>query len=258
MAFFEIHLSESDSLAKATSAFAIVPELKQGPFPVLYLLHGLWDDYSGWMRKSSIERYVRDLPLIVIMPDGARSFYTDSPISPVAQYESYITKDLVTFVDSVFQTIPERRGRAIAGLSMGGYGALKLALKHPDIYCAANSHSGALAAVTAGPREGVITSEEFRVNFGDAPSGGPDDLFAIAERADRGTLPALRIDCGVDDHLIDSNRRFHSHLTELCVPHDYIEFPGIHDWLYWDTHVQEALVWICDQLGIKPAVQTIP
>jgi arylformamidase len=113
LAICEIHLSSSASLAKGTTAIALIPEGKPGPYPVLYLLHGLWDDYTGLTRRTNIDRYVEGLPLIVIMPSGDRGFYTDSPILPAAQYETYLTRDLIAFVDTAFNTITDRRGRAI-------------------------------------------------------------------------------------------------------------------------------------------------
>ena len=134
----------SSSLQKQTPCNVILPEIEghDGPFPVYYLLHGLSDDCSMWGRKTSIGRYVQMLPLIVVMPDGGRGFYTDAPEG--FAYESFITRDLIPFVDRMFHTVAERSGRSIGGLSMGGYGAIKLALKHPELFVSANSHSGAI------------------------------------------------------------------------------------------------------------------
>jgi S-formylglutathione hydrolase FrmB len=209
----------------------------------------LYDNHTGWCRRSSIERYVEVLPLIVVMPNAERSFYTDSPVMPLVQFETFFTTDLIAFVDRTFRTKREAPARALAGLSMGGYGALKLALKHPDLFCAASSLSGALD-IAEYIKRGSLSKVEFDQLFGDSPIGGDDDLFAIAERADRASLPALRFDCGVDDPLIKCNRRLHTHLTELCVPHEYHEHPGVHSWTYWDTHIQETIPWVCEQLGI--------
>lgn len=250
MALCEVHLGESSALRRGVTFIAIVPDAKPGPFPVLYLLHGLTDDYTGWMRRSSIERYVEKLPLIVVMPDGGRSFYTDSPVTPSLRYETFICKDLVGFVDRTFPTIARPKSRAIAGLSMGGYGALKLGLKHPDLFCAVASHSGAVD-VAGSVSRGVFPGVEWQQVFGEDPLGGPDDLFAIAERADRSTLPALHIDCGVDDDLLPANQRFHAHLTELCIPHEYAEYAGGHTWSYWDSHIQETIKWICAQFDLS-------
>ena len=104
----------------------------EGPYPVLYLLHGLSDDHSIWARRTSIDRYVRDLPMIVAMPDGGRSFYCDAVTGPA--YETHLMQDVVGFVDRCFNTIAAREGRVIGGLSVGGYGALKLGTKFPEIF----------------------------------------------------------------------------------------------------------------------------
>ena len=241
MAVCEFHLDQGNVLEKMISFTAIVPEGKTGPFPVFYLLHGLSDDHTGWTRRTSIERYVAGLPLIVVMPNGERGFYTDAKDRPKAAFETNIVRDIVGFVDRTFQTIPTREGRVIAGLSMGGYGALKLALKHPDLFCAAVSHSG---AVQFGERAYSAEDDwgrEWRAVLGANPKGGPDDIFALAEKCDPAKRPALRIDCGTDDFLIDENRALDAHLTALGIPHEYEEHPGAHNWEYWDAHIQDTL-----------------
>lgn len=254
MAFCDLHYF-SPALGKQTGAYVILPEGADGPraqppFPVFYLLHGLSDDYTMWSRRSSIERYVEGLPLIVVMPDGGRGFYVDA--AQGFAYEKAIAEDLVSYVDRVFPTKAERGGRAIGGLSMGGYGALRLALGRPDLFCSANSHSGAVAfAHKETARDGQPLSAEFTRILGDKPVGGKNDLFALTEKtADKSKLPALRIDCGVDDFLIEDNRNFHSHLVNLNLKHEYEEFPGAHTWAYWDQHIQEAIAFHRRQLGI--------
>lgn len=237
MAVCEIHLTSANVLNKMTSMMVILPEGMDGPFPVFYLLHGLSDNHTAWVRRTSIERYVQHLPWIVVMPDGGRSFYTDAKDRHFSAYETHIVEDIIGFVDNTFQTIPGREGRVIAGLSMGGYGALKLAFKHPDLFCAAASHSGALNFAS----RDFISDGEWIPVLGQNPKGGPDDLFAIVERADRKTLPAVRFDCGLDDFLLDDNRLFHQHLNKLGISHQYLEYPGEHTWAYWDTHIQETI-----------------
>ncbi len=251
MAVCEFHLDQDNVLGKMVSFTAIVPEGKPGPFPVFYLLHGLSDDHTAWTRRSSIERYVAGLPLIVVMPNGERGFYTDAKDRPKAAYETNLVKDIVGFVDRVFQTIPTREGRVIAGLSMGGYGAVKLALKYPDLFCAGVSHSG---AVNFGGRtfpEGDTGESEWRTVLGANPKGGPDDIFALAETIDRAKLPALRIDCGVDDFLIEENRAFDVHLTTLGIPHEYAEHPGGHSWEYWNFRILDTLRFFSSILGFE-------
>jgi S-formylglutathione hydrolase FrmB len=121
---------------------------------------------------------------------------------------------------------------------MGGYGALKLALRFPEMFASAVSHSGALnfGHVAPGPER-----SEFARITGPKPQGGPNDLYALVEGIKREEMPALRIDCGTEDFLLDANRQFHTHLETLGVPHEYQEFPGAHDWAYWDLHVQQAI-----------------
>ena len=122
-----------ESIQKASGMNVILPDA-QGPFGVLYLLHGLSDDHTIWCRRTSIERYAAELPLIVVMPDGHRSFYCNDPRPGGCAYEDHIVTDVVGFVDRTFPTIADRAGRAIGGLSMGGYGAMMLALRHPDLF----------------------------------------------------------------------------------------------------------------------------
>ena len=241
MAVCEFHLNQSNVLEKMISFTAIVPEGKPGPFPVFYLLHGLSDDHTAWTRRSSIERYVSDLPLIVVLPNGERGFYTNAKEKPRAAFETNLVQDIIGFVDRTFQTIPTRESRVIAGLSMGGYGAAKLALKYPELFCAAVSHSGALGFGGRAYSADDDWGREWRAVLGVNPAGGPDDCFALAEKIDRAKLPALRIDCGVDDFLIEENRAFDAHLTALGIPHEYEEHPGAHTWEYWDQHIQETI-----------------
>ncbi len=241
MALCEFHLNQNTTLEKMTAFTAIVPDDNPGPFPVLYLLHGLSDDHTAWARRSNIERYVGGLPLIVVMPNGERSFYTDAKEQARAAFETYIVQDLVGFVDRTFRTVPTREGRVLAGLSMGGYGAIKFALKYPDKFCAAVSHSGAVDFARGDFTRTDEWGREWRPVMGSHPAGGPDDIFALAETVDRSILPALRIDCGTEDFLLEHNRALHAHLTALGLPHEYEEHPGDHNWDYWDKHIQDTL-----------------
>jgi putative tributyrin esterase len=222
------------ALQKQVGFYALLPDIDSpGPFPVYYLLHGMSDDYTAWLRWTSIERYVRNLPLIVVLPDGDRFSYSDHPNGP--QYEKALVADLIPYVDRIFPTIPEGQSRVIGGLSMGGYGSMKLALKYPDMFCSVAAHSGAYR----------------RANDGKWPMTEDDSVFNLAEKLDRKKTPAIRFDCGVDDFLIEHNRNFHAYLQEIGLPHEYEEFPGEHNWDYWDVHVQEALAFHCKALGIE-------
>jgi S-formylglutathione hydrolase FrmB len=225
--------------------FVVLPDSGEPPFPVLYLLHGLSDDASIWLRRSRIEWYVRDLSLVVVMPDGGRGWYTNAVNGDA--YEDHIMIDVVGQTERLFPVRRERPYRAIAGLSMGGYGAISLALRHPDRFVAAASLSG---AVGIGHRP--MTDEmpaDFRRIFGDNPQGSEKDLFALVQRVDVTQLPKLWLDCGLDDFLLEDNRAFHAHLKTLGIPHVYHEFAGAHTWDYWDEHIQQVLQFVMEAMG---------
>ena len=248
MALCEIHLDNQNALRKMTGAVVILPEnAGPSPFPVWYLLHGLSDDHTAWTRRTHLERCIEGLPLIVVMPDGGRGFYTDSATEPAGAFETFLRRDLIGFVDRTFQTRADRAGRVVAGLSMGGYGAIKLALKFPETFCAAVSHSGALWRPDL--LDAYEGSELHRV-FGDRPGGGPNDVYALAEGVSRAQLPALRFDCGTEDYLLPQNRLFHRHLDALGIAHQYAEHPGGHDWSYWDAHLHETVAFLVEALGL--------
>lgn len=237
---------QSGILKQKLGMNVILPDTGAGPFDTLYLLHGLSDDYTTWLRRTRIEWYVRELPLIVVMPEGQRGWYTDNDHGPA--YGKYIGEEVVSFVERNFPARRERAGRHIGGLSMGGYGALRAALRYPDVFSSANSHSGALFHGShdwslKDLREDRRTfPEEMHQVFGTRPEGSSHDLLALARTARvAGLLPRLSLDCGVDDFLIEANRMFHRELEHLHIPHDYREFPGAHEWDYWDLHVREAL-----------------
>lgn len=242
----------SSSLAKDTGCCVLLPERvsAKGPFPVFYLLHGLSDNYSAWQRWTSIERYVRDLPLIVVMADGDRSFYCDATNGPA--YESAIVKDLIGFIDTHFRTIKSGRGRAIGGLSMGGYGAMKLGLKYPEKFCSVTAHSGVYLHVKEqwwDKAEGAWMAEAIRI-YGNDKACCENDPFVLAEKLNPAKAPAIRFDCGVDDGLLRDSQELHTHFKKLGIKHEYQEFPGSHSWEYWDEHVQEAIQFHRKALGI--------
>jgi S-formylglutathione hydrolase FrmB len=249
MALAEINYA-SQTLEKMVAASVILPDVGSGPFPTFYLLHGLSDDHTAWRRRSRIEWYVRDLPLIVVMPDGARNFYTDNADGP--PYAQFFAHDLPTFIERTFPARPARSARAVGGLSMGGYGALRLALGFPDRFISANSHSGALLNWRFDPTLTALSKEEHRRIFGPTPEGSSHDLVALAKSAKRRRkLPALQIDCGTEDKLLGVNRTFHSELKKLHIPHAYSEHPGDHDWDYWNIHIQDALNFHSKALKLK-------
>ena len=249
MAFSTINYF-SKSLKKASSFNIVFPDDAAIPRPwsVFYLLHGLSDDHTIWMRRTSIDRYVAGLPLVVVMPDGGRGWYANALAGDA--FEDDLVNDVVGLVDRTFPVRADRSGRAIGGLSMGGYGAVKVGLKHPDIFGSINSHSGALGMLH-NIDDAKKLSPEFERIFGASPKDGPEDPFAIVTKMDHGKIPPMLIDCGTEDFLLAQNRGFHEHLEKLHIAHEYKEFSGGHNWEYWDLHVREAIAFHVRNLGIK-------
>jgi putative tributyrin esterase len=236
----------SESVQKEFGMNVILPSDPKAkpPYFTLYQLHGLSDDYTAWMRWTSIERYVHGLPLVVVMPDTERGWYTNAVEG--YKYEDHIMKDTIGVIERFFPVRKDRRGRAIGGLSMGGYGSMKLALKYPDVFGSVYSHSSAF--LRGHEITGRDNAETIRI-FGKDPTGGPNDIFALAEKLRRSRMPAIAFDCGTEDFLIKANRDFHKHLKSLKIKHQYREFPGIHEWSYWDEHVQRAIKFHRKSLG---------
>jgi putative tributyrin esterase len=247
MPFCDFHFF-SPNLGKQLAAYVITPSVGKPPYPVFYLLHGLSDDHTIWLRRTRIEWYVRDLPLIVVMPDGFRGFYTDNQSGPA--YAKYMGEDLPSAIETNFHAKPGRSARCIGGLSMGGYGALRVALGYPDRFISANSHSGALEA---GLSKEVPANTERVAIFGKRAQGTPHDLLHLASSIQKagGRLPGMRIDCGTEDFLLNQNRGLHAKFEKAGIPHEYAEYPGAHSWDYWDLHVQEALQFHARHLKLK-------
>lgn len=214
------------------------PESADGP-PVLYLLHGLSDDHTAWTRYTSVERYAAEHGLAVVMPAVGRSFYANEVHGHA--YWDFLADELPAVVARFLRVSTRREDTFVAGLSMGGYGALKWALNRPERFAAAASLSGAVdvAAVRESPEHGGL----WRRVFGDglAPS---DDLFALLERADPEALPALYVGCGTEDHLYDGNTRFLDVLRAKGVEARVELRPGDHEWGYWDEEVRRVLAWL--------------
>jgi S-formylglutathione hydrolase FrmB len=244
----------SDSLSLSTSMTVLLPQrtttqigmtgrTSDGPPPVLYLLHGLSDDDTIWLRRTSIERYVAPLGLAVVMPQVHRSFYADEHYG--GRYWTFLSEELPSLIASWFQVSQRREDTFVAGLSMGGYGALKWALRQPERFAAAASLSGAVDV--AGLRTQRVRPEDPRLFdrvFGEPAGAGPDDLFWLLDQADEASLPPLYVCCGTEDMLIDDNRKF-EHRARAAGAVVTTDFgPGEHEWGYWDTTIQDVLTWL--------------
>lgn len=289
--------TQSLGVRKALTVY-LPPSYASSPnrrYPVLVYLHGLTGNERNWVDNGMLDRTLDSLAAagrgeaIVVMPDGDDSWYTTWNILaasppcasdtvrkepaatycvPWTHYDDYIARDLVSYVDSHYRTISDRRHRGIAGLSMGGYGAMTLALAYPDVFGAAASHSGVLSPRFLGPKpftppaRYAADSAQFKTAAGGLwtsmlPAFGHDTIGWTArdpariairaqqrQRADGTPIPALRIDCGVQDPYVDQNRDFHATLERLGVSHQYAEWPGKHDWPYWRVHAVESLTFL--------------
>ena len=266
-------------------------------YPVAYYLHGLYGSETDWVQHGHLNETLDSLiaggmpEMIVVMPDGDDSWYTTwnalgnygacvrdtvrrEPAATYCvrwpHYDDYIARDLVHHVDSTYRTIADRRHRAIAGLSMGGYGAVELALEYPGVWCAAASHSGLLSPMYDGPhpfagRDVYATRAaeleqlagprwpSMELAFGRDLVGweARDPLTRLRRllAARPALVPALFIDVGRDDPFADQNRAFHAELVAMHVPHHYAEWPGAHTWTYWRAHAAQSLVWIAAHIA---------
>jgi S-formylglutathione hydrolase FrmB len=253
----------SQVLALNTSMTVLLPDLfpwqaqrrtkwaappRHRPWPTLYLLHGLSDDDTAWTRRTSLERYVEPLDLAVVMPQVHRSFYAD--MASGNRYWTFISEEVPAVARSYFPLSAARADNFVAGLSMGGYGAFKLALSHPDRFAAAASLSGALhmARGVVHPDPERISADELRLIFGASRrvAGSDHDLFHLAQRVadSRGPKPRLYQWCGTEDFLYADNVAFRDHAQALGLPLTYEEGPGDHDWPQWDRQIQRVLAWL--------------
>ena len=215
-------------------------------YRALYLLHGLTGDYLDWSTRTELSGIARGLPIVIVMPDGENSWYVNAA-EKGPRFEDYIADDLVRDVERKYRVIRSRYGRAIAGLSMGGYGALRIALKRPDVFVAAGGFSSALGVTEPKFAENLVRfREELARIFGPAGSEtrAANDILLIAGSAKPETAPALYIDCGTSDGLLASNRELVAILQKRGFNYEYHEVPGAHTWDYWNRRLEVFLPWL--------------
>ncbi|UJF35017.1 alpha/beta hydrolase [Paenibacillus hexagrammi] len=254
MAFIDCHFY-SETLGVSASMYVILPQLSQSQIglkskvhgdkhPTLYLLHGLSDDHTIWMRRTSIERYASELGLAVVMPAVNRSFYTD--MQSGYKYWSFISEELPRLAQSFFPLSSDREFNYAAGLSMGGYGALKLVLSHPERFAAGASLSGVvdIARLADDPER----KADMSLIFGDTSKleGSESDLFHLAKQLSdaKTTAPRIYQCCGTEDFLYKDNVRFRDYCRTLDLDYTYEEEQGEHEWGYWDQKIQSVLRWL--------------
>ena len=241
----------SDVLGLSTSMTVLLPQrtsdaqiglsstVAGGAAPVLYLLHGLSDDDSIWLRHTSIERYAAPLGLAVVMPAVHRSFYTDEAHG--LPFWTFLSQELPALVDSFFKVSTRREDTFVAGLSMGGYGAMKWALRQPERFAAAASLSGALDVAKRQHRD----HPDFdRIAGTRDLAGSDDDLFAVLDRMKPEVAPRLWVSCGADDELLPESDKFVQRATERRLDVTSEVVPGNHEWSVWDREIVRVLDWL--------------
>ena len=238
----------SNAMKKEIKAVVITPSNYKngGQFPVVYLLHGYGGDYANWITKvPAIKNLADQHQLIIVCPDGNNSWYLNSSEKPESQYETYIAKELVKWIDGKYKTIADKKGRAITGLSMGGHGALYLAFKHQDVFSVAGSMSGG------------VDLRPFPNNWDLAKLIGPyatkpaqwdaSSVINLTNLLTPNSL-ALMIQCGTDDFFYKVNTALHEKLAYQNIPHTFVTGPGGHTWQYWGDAIAYQLLFIKSNL----------
>ena len=238
----------SRALGRSAQMDAILPDARgtaEKPWKTLYLLHGMTDDYTAWQRWTSIERYAEEYGIAVIMPDTRLGWYTDTAAGE--RYFSFVSDELIRISRRMFPSLShQKEDTFVAGLSMGGYGAMKCALKKPETFCKAASLSGALDIYGVTQLDPPLGEKGYWEDiFGpiEAIRGSENDVFAAAEAltADR---PELFMWCGTEDFLYTMNTAMRDHLMKLGYKLTYSESSGDHNWKYWDREIQNVLAWM--------------
>ena len=239
----------SVAMKKTYMAAVVLPDSykkNKSSYPVLYLLHGGGGHFRDWLTSTPDKMLVKNLAdqynLIIVMPEGeAFGWYLNSPVNKESQFETYIIDEVIGKVDKTYRTVKDRKGRVVTGLSMGGHGSLYLSTRHPDLFCAAGSMSGALdlnwSNWKISPDFLTRVKQGFQTLIGDTTNMVLYESYSVVSMTDKMKTNNVKliIDCGVDDFLIEANRELHHRLVYNHTPHDYTEHPGGHSWDYWQN-----------------------
>lgn len=240
----EEHTFHSKALGRDMPTRVVLPQeyfTDNQRYPVLYLLHGWNGDYQNWTTLTNLIAYSASYPMIVVTPGAENSWYINA--APGRHFEDYIVSDLIAEIDACYRTIAMPHCRAIAGLSMGGYGAVLAALKHPDLFAIAGAISGAFSGPSGAEEAMPEIAESIQIAFG--PPGSclrrENDLELLLKQVEPSTLPYLYVACGTQDPLLQANRTLAAALTTQQVEYEYHEYPGGHTWEFWDSTLPALL-----------------
>jgi putative tributyrin esterase len=227
----------------------------QERYPVLYLLHGWQGDETNWVSLTHLVEDASAYKLIVVTPRGGNSWYVNSATQAKDRYADYIFQDLIAEVDAHYRTIASPHERAIAGLSMGGYGAMLFSLRHPGAFAFAASISGAFA----GPSGIESVLPQLKPSTDEAFGGegstmrSQNDVDVLIGVADHKQQPYFFLECGASDPLLPSNRRVVGELSSHGFAYEYHELPGAHTWPFWDGALPTMLEVLSKQMHVEPA-----
>jgi S-formylglutathione hydrolase FrmB len=234
----------SPSMKKTIKAVVITPDNYSSAqaLPVVYLLHGYSGNYADWIIKAKGFEKAADLyQMIIVCPDGNNSWYWDSPVDTGYKYETYVSKELINWIDGKYKTIKSRKGRGITGLSMGGHGGLYLGLKHQDIFGAAGSMSG---GVDTRPFPNNWDMALRLGKYAEHPENWEKNTVINLLHLLTPNSLALIIDCGTEDFFYKVNENLHQQMLYRNIAHDYITRPGAHNWNYWNNAIQYQLLFM--------------
>ncbi len=232
----------SKSMQKNLNALIVIPDAASAehPLPAVYLLHGYSGGYLDWSKHMDLEALSEQFQVFIVCPEGSyNSWYLDSPLQKDSQYETHIIKEVIPYVNHHFAVIDLKEGRAISGLSMGGHGALYLAIRHPDLFSAAGSMSGVVDLEYSTKRWEIAQKIGTYKRY---PRRWEENSIVNMLRQMKEANLAWLLDCGVDDPFIGINRALHKKMLKTKISHTYIERPGGHSWLYWTNAVKYHLM----------------
>ena len=245
----------SPSMKKNIKTVVVLPDSyhKNKSFPVFYLLHGYSGDYSGWVKAQAVREGADQYQMIFVCPDGGYgSWYWDSPVDPVFKYETFVSKELIEWVDKNYSTIKSPTGRGISGLSMGGHGGLYLGIKHPDVFGACGSMSG---GVDIRPFPNNWDMAKRLGKYSEYPERWEKNtVINMLHLIEPKTLKII-IDCGTEDFFFKVNENLHQQMLLRNIPHDYITRPGAHNWPYWENAVYYQILFMDRFFKTPPAAE---
>lgn len=233
-------LVKSPSMNKEIEVVVVSPDVADTKAcPVIYLLHGYGGNARTWIGISDLPKIADEKGLFFVCPDGKNTWYWDSPLNADVRYETFISNELVSYVDSHYKTVADRKGRAITGLSMGGHGAMWNGLRHSDVFSAAGSTSGGVD-IRPFPK-----NWEMSIQLGEKDQY-PDNwergtVINLVPTLKKGQI-ALIFDCGDSDFFLEVNKNYHEALLKQGIDHDFITRPGNHDSHYWNNSIDYQIL----------------